>query len=111
MRPKEQALLPFQRRLECENSGSSIRDFSIGCQEEIRILQVEDVVHNNISKKIYLEFLKAFSRPCHHLRILYYLDKAPGRAGRPDQGSYLSSACIATELLPGRLRLSATLQD
>ena len=52
MRPKEQALLPFQRRLECENSGSSIRDFSIGCQEEIRNLQVEDVVHNNISKKI-----------------------------------------------------------
>ena len=100
MRPKEQALLPFQRRLECENSGSSIRDFSIGCQEEIRILHVEDVVHNNISKKIYLEYLKAFSRPRHHPRILFYLDKAPGRVGLPGQDSYLSSACIATELLP-----------
>ena len=100
MRPKKQAVLLSKERLECENSASSIRDFSIGCQEEIRILQVEDVVHNNISKKIYLEFLKAFSRPCHHPRILFYLDKAPGRVGLPDQDSYLSSACIARELLP-----------
>ena len=55
MRPKKQAVLLSKERLECENSASSIRDFSIGCQEEIRILHVEDVVHNNISKKMYME--------------------------------------------------------